>query len=88
MHGPNTDTHPVSFSAVYVNLRHNRLCLPEYLPNGYFNITLCVCMYPSVEALSETRYLNHASLSHALSLRVRASACAAAAERRKRSACK
>ncbi len=39
-------------------------------------------MYPSVEALSETRYLNHASLSHALSLRVRASVCAAAAERR------
>ncbi len=39
-------------------------------------------MYPSVEALSETRYLNHASLSHALSLRVRTSVCAAAAERR------
>ncbi len=39
-------------------------------------------MYPSVEALSEMRYLNRASLS----LRVQASVCAAAAERRKRSA--
>ncbi len=25
-----------SFSAVYVNLRHNRLCLPEYLPKQVF----------------------------------------------------
>ncbi len=25
-----------SFSAVYVNLRHNRLCLPEYLPKRVF----------------------------------------------------
>ncbi len=27
---PNNDTHPVSFSAVSVPLRHNRLWLPEY----------------------------------------------------------
>ncbi len=48
-------------------------------------------MYPSGEALSETRYLNRISLSLSsalalsLSLHVRASVCAAAAERRKRS---
>ncbi len=82
MHGPNTDTYPVSFSAVYVNLRQTDCVYQNTCQNGYFNITLCVCMYPSVEALSETRYLNRASLSHSLS------ACAAAAERRKRSTCK
>ncbi len=27
---------PCSFSAEYVNLRHNRLCLPEYLPKRVF----------------------------------------------------
>ncbi len=25
-----------SFSAVYINLRHNQLCLPEYLPKRVF----------------------------------------------------
>ncbi len=88
MHGPNTDTHPVSFSAVYVNLRQTDCVYQNTCQNGYFNITLCVCvcMYPSVEALSETRYLNRASLSHSLSLSLRVRA--AAAERRKRSTCK
>ncbi len=41
-------------------------------------------MYPSVEALSETRFLNRASLSLSLSLslRVRASLCAAVCKKR------
>ncbi len=68
--GNNCSTH--SFSAVYANLRHNRLCLPEYLPKKRcFNITLC--MYPSVEALYKTLYLNRSS--HSLSLPARASVC-------------
>ncbi len=45
-----------SFSAVYVNLRHNRLCLPEYLPKRVFE-QLCVCIRPL------RRYLKRASLS-------------------------
>ncbi len=51
-----------SFSAVYINLRHNRLCLPEYFcQNMYFNITLGVFVYLSVHwgvvwnAVSESR---------------------------------
>ncbi len=75
MHGPNTDKHPVSFSAVYVNLRQTDCVYQNTCQNGYFNITLCACMYPSVEALSETRYLNHASLSHSFSLCVCALRC-------------
>ncbi len=53
-----------SFSAVYVNLRHNRLCLPEYLPKRVFEQLFC--MYPSVETVSEAR------LSLSLSLHARA----------------
>ncbi len=34
-----------SFSAIYVNLKHNRLCLPEYLPKRLFK-QLCVCIRP------------------------------------------
>ncbi len=46
MHIPNTETHPVSFSAVSVHLRHNQMCLQNTCQNGYLNITLCVyvCM--------------------------------------------
>ncbi len=36
-----------SFSAVYGNLRHNRLCLPEYLPKRVFKYNfVCVCIRP------------------------------------------
>ncbi len=49
-----------SFSVVYVNLRHNRLCLPEYLPKRVFE-QLCVCIRPL------RRYLNRVSLSLSLS---------------------
>ncbi len=57
-------THSVSFSAVYVNLRHGHilLCLPEYFPKWVFSHNF-VCMYPSVEVLFETRCLIHATIS-------------------------
>ncbi len=52
-----------------------------------------LCMYASVEGLSETRYLNRSlslslflSLTLSLSLHARASVCGAAAEHRKQSA--
>ncbi len=66
MHLPNTDTHPVSFSAVLVHLRHNQLYLPEYLPKRVFKQ---VCVYVSVqrevkeESMCESHSLNRASLS-------------------------
>ncbi len=45
-------------------------------------ILTTLCMYPSVEVLSEMRYLNRSS--HSLSLPARALVCAAAEERRRR----
>ncbi len=55
----NDDTHPVSFSAVSVHLRHNRLWLPEYYSKR-------VCFHSKRSErkinLRELRSLNRASL--------------------------
>ncbi len=72
-----------SFSAVYGNLRHNRLCLPEYLPKRVFKYNfVCVCIRPLRRCLNA---VSESLLSLSLSACTRASVCSAAAERRKRS---
>ncbi len=60
-----------SFTDVYINLRHTDCVYQNTCQNGYLNNF--VCMFPSVEAVSEL----------CIGLHVRASVCAAAAERRK-----
>ncbi len=74
------------FRGAHLHRRHRWRCVRQQCPAGQPSacISISMCMYPSVEVLSETRYLNRAPLS--LCTRTCTLQCAAAAEHRKQSA--
>ncbi len=67
-------THPVSFSAIPVHLRHNRLCLPEYLPKRVFKHNF-VWMFPFKEKWKRNHSVWIAPLSLSLSLSLSLCVC-------------